>query len=312
MEQRFESPVGGDPRKAKVRVRRRRILRSTAALPALCTLLNGVSGFASIYYATKGAAGNRIDDLRTAGWLIFVAMIFDMLDGRLARMTRRTSDFGGQLDSLCDVISFGVAPAMLMMQAMIAGMGDPIYGQAHDQMHFKAFVPYWPVLVRVLWGVAAIYLSCAIVRLARFNVENVPDESSHMDFRGLPSPGAAAAVAALVLLLTDLAHYAAGGDNSDWKHVWLSGGWLTVSLGVILPLATLAAAFLMVSRFRYPHVINQYLRGKRPLSFLLKIIIIIIACLVELPITMAVMACLYAVSGPISWARRSMKAKPVE
>ncbi len=304
MEQSFESPVGGDPRKAKVRVRRRRILRSTAALPALCTLLNGVSGFASIYYATKGAAGNRIEDLQRAGWLIFIAMIFDMLDGRLARMTRRTSDFGAQLDSLCDVISFGVAPAMLMMQAMIAGM--------QDQIHFKAFLPNDPLMMRVVWGVAAVYLSCAAVRLARFNVENIPDESAHMDFRGLPSPAAAAAVSALVLLLANLADLARATGASDWKHTWLAGGWLTVSLSVILPIATLAAALLMVSRFHYPHVVNQYLRGKRPLSFLIKIIIIITFCLLELPITMAVMACLYAISGPLAWARRSMKAKPVE
>jgi CDP-diacylglycerol--serine O-phosphatidyltransferase len=298
-----QSPLGGDPRQAKVRVRRR-VLRSTAALPALCTLLNGVSGFASIYYATKGAAGNRIEDLQRAGWLIFIAMIFDMLDGRLARMTRRTSDFGGQLDSLCDVISFGVAPAMLMMQAMIAGM--------QDQIHFKAFLPNDPLMMRVVWGVAAVYLSCAAVRLARFNVENIPDESAHMDFRGLPSPAAAAAVSALVLLLANLADLARATGASDWKHTWLAGGWLTVSLSVILPIATLAAALLMVSRFHYPHVVNQYLRGKRPLSFLIKIIIIITFCLLELPITMAVMACLYAISGPLAWARRSMKAKPVE
>jgi CDP-diacylglycerol--serine O-phosphatidyltransferase len=302
MEQSPPSPVGGDPRHAKVRVRRR-ILRSTAALPALCTLLNGVSGFTSIYFATKGAAGNRIEDLQKAGWLIFIAMIFDMLDGRIARMTRKTSDFGGQLDSLCDVISFGVAPAMLMMQAMIAGMQDQIY--------FKAFLPNDPLLIRLVWGVAAIYLSCGVLRLARFNVENVPDESAHMDFKGLPIPGAAAAVAALVLLLTDLAHYTTP-DSSDWKHTWLSGGWLTVSLGVILPLATLAAALLMVSRLHYPHVVNQYLRGKRPLSFLIKIIIVITFCILELPITMAAVACLFAISGPLYWARHSMKSKPVE
>ena len=305
MEQSSLGPAGGDPRQAKVRVRRRRILRSTAALPALCTLLNGISGFASIYFATKGDAVHRSEDLQRAGWLIFVAMIFDMLDGRLARMTRRTSDFGGQLDSLCDVISFGVAPAMLMVQAMIAGM--------HDQMHFKAFVPNDPLVLRMAWGIAAVYLSCATIRLARFNVENVPDESHHMDFRGLPSPGAAAAVAALVLLLADLGDLARNTkDVSDWKHVWLASGWLTASLGAILPLATLAAALLMVSRFHYPHVVNQYLRGKRPLSFLIKIIIIITFCFLELPITMAVLTCLYAISGPLYWARHSMKAKPVE
>ena len=104
--------------------RRTRILRGIAALPSMVTLGNGIAGFAAIHFATKplpaalmdpahsAAAGAWLtQNMVLAAWLVFVAMVFDALDGRLARMTRRTSDFGGQLDSLCDAISFGVAPA---------------------------------------------------------------------------------------------------------------------------------------------------------------------------------------------------------
>ena len=166
-----KTPAGyetsGDPRAARRRARRernqRRILKTTAVLPSLFTISNGLLGFA--------------------------AMICDMLDGRLARLTRRTSDFGGQLDSLCDVISFGVAPAVLMLRTVM--------GAVHGQVGKVAFLaPLSDVgIERILWCAAGVYVAGAALRLARFNVENEPDESAHMLFRGLPSPGAAAAVA---------------------------------------------------------------------------------------------------------------------
>ncbi len=97
---------------------RRRKLRATAVLPASFTLLNGLFGFAAIHYAVKHPLGvgfaepQVLANLQIAAWLLFAAMFCDMLDGRVARMTHVTSDFGGQLDSMCDIISFGVAPAM--------------------------------------------------------------------------------------------------------------------------------------------------------------------------------------------------------
>ena len=80
-----------------------------------------MSGFAAIHFATKDALGEAtLAQPGLAGaYCIFLAMFFDMLDGRVARMTRRTTDFGGQLDSLCDVISFGAAPAMLMLRTVV-------------------------------------------------------------------------------------------------------------------------------------------------------------------------------------------------
>jgi len=99
------------------RVRKQR-LKYITILPSLITILNGVCGFGAIVLAGKGATARigQFPCLAVAGYMILLAMIADMLDGRLARMSQSTSSFGGQLDSLCDIISFGVAPALLMLK----------------------------------------------------------------------------------------------------------------------------------------------------------------------------------------------------
>ena len=109
------------------------VLRSIAALPSLVTLMNGTAGFLSIHYATKAGLGHAegLANLTISAWLIFAALLFDALDGRVARMTRQSSDFGAMLDSLCDIISFGVAPAVLMVHAVA------MTKQIHDFEFFK-------------------------------------------------------------------------------------------------------------------------------------------------------------------------------
>ncbi|MFB3890478.1 MAG: phosphatidylcholine/phosphatidylserine synthase [Phycisphaerae bacterium] len=265
------------------------ILRGTAVLPALCTLLNGLCGFAAIHWACKDRFGD-LDNVHYryfeySAWLIFGAMLFDMLDGRLARWARRTSDFGAQLDSLCDAVSFGLAPGVLMLRATVTTIG---WHREGDD-----FQPNFLLLERGIWCVAALYMACAILRLARFNVENEPDESAHMNFKGLPSPGAAAVVASLSLLFAKL--------NGSWLlKDWMAGPAALAAVSVALPVATLLAALLMVSRFRYAHVINQYIRGKRPFSYLVKLIVIGLACwLIDLFVTAAVVTLVYALSGPV-------------
>jgi len=281
-----KKPLIGLPRHDKSP--RRRILRSTAVLPGFFTLLNGLLGFGSIHFATKDALGQgNMQNLSVAGWLIFAAMVCDMLDGRLARMTRRTSDFGGQLDSLCDVVSFGVAPAVLMLRVVVMALRGRMVG----------FLPAGLAVERVIWCVAAVYVACTTLRLARFNVENEPGESGHMDFRGLPAPGAAAAVAALVLLFGHLSGIDVG---------WGSSAWLLGTVGVTLPVVTLVTALLMVSRFRYPHLVNQYIRGRRPFSYLVKLVVILLAGMVDPFVTAAVVTIVYVLSGPAVWARRKL------
>ncbi len=273
--------------------RRRRRLTSTAALPALCTVLNGLAGFASIHFATKDALGEaNLMNLALGAWLIFVAMVFDMLDGRIARITRRTSDFGGQLDSLCDVISFGVAPAVLMLRTVT--------------MVFRWHVQRVDLLSgglnaeRLIWCAAAAYVACAVLRLARFNVENDPDESAHMVFRGLPAPGAAAAVAAMVLLFVRLAPLEEG---------WRANPWILAAVSITLPVYTLAAALLMVTRLAYPHLINQYFRKKRTFGFVVALVVMLVAAMADLAITAAAVTLAYALSGPCRAAILRLRAK---
>jgi len=169
------------------RVRRQR-LNYITILPSLITILNGVCGFTAIIYAGKDPSQKigPYSCFTIAGYLVLLAMIADMLDGRLARMSKSTSSFGGQLDSLCDIISFGIAPAFLMLKVLehellLAGLGDE------------------KLLHRFIWLATTAYISCAAIRLARFNVENEEDESAHMSFIGLPTPAAAGVIVSLII-----------------------------------------------------------------------------------------------------------------
>ena len=126
-----------------------------AVLPTMLTLGNAVCGFGAITFAAKWSGGDPALSLFIASCLIYLAMVFDALDGSAARLTNQTSEFGAQLDSLCDAISFGAAPAFLMLQ----------FSQSRD------FHP------RFLWLIAALYVVCAVLRLARFNVETDEDDA---------------------------------------------------------------------------------------------------------------------------------------
>jgi CDP-diacylglycerol--serine O-phosphatidyltransferase len=266
------------------------ILRSISILPATFTLLNGLFGFGAIHMATRVVDGKQKlgdwGDLEIACWFIFLAMLCDMLDGRLARWARKTSDFGAQLDSLCDAISFGVAPAILMLRAVAIHV---------DKLDF---LPDYPIWERFIWCIAAAYLACGVIRLARFNVENQPDESAHMSFKGLPIPGAAAVVATMVLLYTRLSGQSAG---------WQSSPALLAAVVILLPIATALAAMLMVSRFRYPHLLNQYVRGKKPFGYLLKLLIIVLAGTAQPFLTATAAALIFALSGPIGAILRKVR-----
>lgn len=174
---------------------------------------------------------NDTHNIMLSGWLIFLAMIFDALDGHVARLSRSTSDFGAQLDSLCDVVSFGVAPGFLLVKMC------PTFTYSHDKV----------------WIIAASFAACAALRLARFNVESSQDDD-HMHFSGLPSPAAAAAIAGFALLFYELRRT---GNNL------LYASEIDTVVQTILPFFALLVAVLMVSRIPYPHVVNQALRGQR-------------------------------------------------
>jgi|GEM_PF-48063 len=274
---------------------RQRILRTTAILPSLFTISNGLLGFASAYLALREGVGAAApNELMAAALLLFGAMVCDMLDGRIARFTRRTSDFGGQLDSLADVISFGMAPGVLMLATVM--------GVVHDRMgDLAAHVRLGQLgYERAMWCVAAAFLACAALRLARFNVENEPDESAHMDFRGLPSPGAAAAVASLVMLYVHLDE-----SRATRPTAWLLGpavqsiapGFQLV-VAAVLPAVTLLCGLLMVSSFRYVHLVNRYVRGRRPFNYLVWAVILGLIAMLEPHVALAGGTLTYALWPP--------------
>jgi CDP-diacylglycerol---serine O-phosphatidyltransferase len=140
------------------------IRRGVSLLPSLFTLANLFCGWACVVYAMRG-------QLETAAPFVGVALVLDMLDGRIARMTGTTSEFGLQLDSLADLVSFGMAPAVLAYAWGLAPLG------------------------RLGWAVGFLFLTAAALRLARFNIQRNTDKRY---FVGLASPAAGALIAATV------------------------------------------------------------------------------------------------------------------
>jgi CDP-diacylglycerol--serine O-phosphatidyltransferase len=252
------------------RVRKQRVKYITI-LPSLVTILNGVCGFIAIVLASRGITPGigQLSSFALSGYMILLAMIADMLDGRLARMSQNTSSFGGQLDSLCDIISFGLAPAFLMLKFLefnleLAGFNSSSF------MH------------RLAWLAALAYISSVAIRLARFNVENEENESAHMSFMGLPSPAAAGVIISLVIF-----HQ----EKAPAFNI----------IVYILPVLALAAAVLMVSRIRYPHILNQYLRGKKPFTHLIRVLLFLGLIIWSVQTALVLIFCGFAASSLVKW-----------
>lgn len=167
--------------------------RAIYILPNLFTTAALFAGF----YSVVQAMGGRFD---VAAMAIFVAMVFDGMDGRIARLTQTQSAFGAEYDSLADMVSFGVAPALVVHQWALSGMG------------------------KVGWAAAFLYCVGAALRLARFNTNIGTVDKSY--FQGLPSPAAAALLAGLVWIVNDM-----GGQGADVRVFALL---LTVFAGVAM------------------------------------------------------------------------------
>jgi len=205
-------------------------------LPNLMTAGNLFCGFAAVIKCIQarlitdaGEFASIHSNLTPVGlyteavWLILAAVLFDSLDGRLARMGGRTSLFGAEFDSLADVVSFGMAPALMVFFLILAPQGN--------YQWFR----------ELGWFIAFIYLLCGAVRLARFNVITNPllhraETESNKDFVGLPIPAAAGTVATLVLLMLYMS------SNAKELRQW----------ALTLPLLLILVSFLMVSTVRYP------------------------------------------------------------
>ncbi len=150
---------------------RKRVGMHIYVLPNLITTLNMFFGFFALIYAIRG-------EYTWSAFAIVGAAVFDLLDGRVARMTRSESKFGAEYDSLCDLVSFGVAPGILL--------------------YLWALQPFG----RLGWLVSFLFTACGALRLARFNVQATVIEKAY--FQGLPIPMAAGIVASSVLAWTDL------------------------------------------------------------------------------------------------------------
>jgi CDP-diacylglycerol--serine O-phosphatidyltransferase len=229
-------------------------------LPSLFTVANLFCGYASIIHSTRG-------DFDTAALLIGVAMVLDTLDGYFARLTNSSTDFGIQLDSLADVVSFGLAPAIL---AFTWGL--------------------WP-LRRLGWAVGFIYVAAAAMRLARFNIQTAVLTDKRY-FVGMPSPPAAAVIAATVYL------YPAGLD--DYRAA------LPALAMVLVP------ALLMVStiRFRSIKAIDMGWRRSYLGLFLAAVGIALIATHPRL--ALVVLAYTYLLSAFLGLAYTRFRKRPTD
>ena len=277
----------------------RRHLRRIAVLPSLVTLLNGICGFAAIHFAALGInephrlwlKNPELTFFAAAAWLIFLAMVCDGLDGFLARMARSSSSFGAQLDSLADVVSFGLAPAFLMLRVVETGIAEII----SPDIVSPVSPLFGTIPGKLLWLVAAMYICCAMLRLARFNVETGPELDDHQAFSGLPSPAAAGVVASLVLLYSDLVPELQQGPVPDAARI------ASPIIIFALPVITVAIALLMVSRIPYRHLVSQYVRGRRPFAHVVRVVILLLLLILKPQLTLAIAFLSYALASAVRW-----------
>lgn len=277
-----------------------RRIRTIAVLPTLFTLGNLVCGFFAIVVASRierpdaswldasrevsvmlGGVKDPTNVMLSA-WLIFLAMIFDALDGYVARWAGAASDFGAQLDSLCDVVTFGVAPGILLVKMC------PNFTYLHRE---------------AVWVIAAAFAACAALRLARFNVE-ITDDDDHMTFNGLPSPAGAAAIASFAILFNTL-------RKEDTTLVYAAQ--IDVALQMVLPFFAVLVALLMVSRIPYPHVVNQVLRGERSFGHVVALLFALVVVMVIRGYAVPIVCVAFALSGPIRYVwQEFVQRKPHE
>lgn len=231
------------------RIKRDDLKKGIYVLPNLLTTMALVSGFFSIISSISGHYIHAV-------WAIFVSVFFDSMDGKVARLTHTESEFGVQYDSLADLISFGVAPGILMYQ--------------------WALTPY----ERLGWLGAALYVICAALRLARFNVQVSTVDKKY--FLGIPSPGAALVNASTVLFMINM-------DISVeyWRFFLL--------------LLMYSTGLLMVSNIKYFSFKDLDASQRRPVNVLVLIILVAILIASKPEIMLFTVFSMYALSGPLGY-----------
>ena len=245
--------------------------RGIYLLPNLFTTAGLFAGFFAIIAAANGQFVH-------AAIAVFVAGLMDGIDGRVARLTGTSSDFGVQYDSLADLVSFGLAPALVM------------YHWSLSELKYDG-----ELLGRLGWAVAFLYAACAALRLARFNTQVAVVDKRW--FVGLASPAAAGLMMSFVWAF------------ADGRLGWNGNELRFVALGV-----TLVAALLMVSRIRFWSFKGGAAKGTRsdrvPFLVLALVPIAIAIAVIDLPRVLFVVGILYALSGPVMWALQRLRKKP--
>lgn len=223
-------------------------------LPNLFTTAAFFSGF----YAIVAATNDRFEQAAVA---ILIAMVLDGIDGRVARMTNTQSEFGAEYDSLADLASFGLAPALVMYEWSLSSMRDISWQ-----------------LGKLGWLAAFIYAVAAALRLARFNTKASSTDKRY--FQGLPSPSAAAVLITMVWVCFD-----AGIDGADVAYLaWL----LTVITGV-----------LMISKVSYYSFKDIDFQNRVPFFVILVVVLIFVFTAIDPPVVLFSGFFLYALSGPV-------------
>lgn len=269
-----------------------RQLGPTGVWPTLFTLGNLVAGFAAIHFAAKPViAGEAVagpwgwSSLTVAAVLVLLGAFLDCIDGSVARLTDGVTEMGGQLDSLADLVTFGVAPAFITLHVASQYIG--VEGISSIINPDTA-----TTLGKITWAIAAIFVCCAALRLARFNVETASGRlGDTLTFRGLPTPGAAGAVVGLVLMHE---HLAAVSVRSPEGVLPVVVGFIAIAL----PFVALLAAIMMVSTVPYRHLANRYLRVSRSFGYLVRVAVLLCLAVLWLQETIAAVFLIYLCSGP--------------
>jgi CDP-diacylglycerol--serine O-phosphatidyltransferase len=282
----------------KPRPERRGFRKSVYIIPSLFTTANIFCGFSAVILSVNASvalnAGNvdqAIRDFDVAAKFIGWAVLFDFLDGRVARMTNSTTQFGVEFDSIADVLTFGIAPAML---AYCWGYG---------------FVSEFG---RLPWAISFLYLICGALRLARFNVQaskpamQKPNASPKLDkkaFVGMPIPAGASLIAAVVhfaktpVPMTTTTYEIAGRQLVFGPNDW---GMLLLALVVCL-------ALLMVSTFRYTAFKSVGPRSRNPRVVILVIALGLISVYYYSEVTLLLLASTYAAHGVVGKIASSIR-----
>jgi CDP-diacylglycerol--serine O-phosphatidyltransferase len=262
-------------------MRPKRRIRPIAVLPTLFTLGNLCCGFFAIVVAARVAKPDQTTalyanmsqalwDCTISAGLIFLAMVFDALDGYVARLAKTPSNFGAQLDSLADLVTFGVAPAFLLVKMC-------------------PYVTTWHK--EAVWVIAATFASCVALRLARFNVEASEDDD-HMEFSGLPSPAGGAAIAGYAFMF-----YALGVEDQGLAYA----ATIRFVVELSLPVFAVFVAALMVSRIPYPHLVSQLLHGERSFRHVVLLVFAVMLVWVVRWYSVPLVCSAFVLVGPIRY-----------